>query len=895
MKELLKKYWFVSVLILGLMLITFFMNLWVMSLKLNWPNSDETLWSLSRDLSPGNYTNIFSFVFVITFYLSIIPILLSLFSYFKKNHWGFVISLIYFLSFSTGLIVFQSSYGVLSSFALVLVIMSIIIIILMFALLILRKVIISKNLKHQVSEKELMLKETKIPLHVLWINIISLLVFLTTFFIPLYQMIESDQTTYTIIIGVLFSSNTSIEAIAYFLANFVIFLGVFLYFAHSLTHYFYNKEIFISKSKTLITFIFLATLAFFITGLVVDIYYTLLGNTVHTISFIPMLLMCIMIFVYSVFKGKYDAFNQTLYLSKESKYPKIEPLIYVFLLSAISVLVLLFKLIIIEITFGSLTYSVELTGLTLLRDYTILDHGYRIVAFILVVMLISVGLGLVLAISSYLSKYRFFNSIVKFVATINLFFVFILAVSGYYFQIAQAINIVVIMDIFEHYGFSLPDIFEFDYKISSDAIYALIATTIILIIMFARKAFDRDEEMLLENIEPSHIKIDSASDEPSKLTDDIIDDEAFDPCPAFSNIDSRIEDFNLDLENRKTQQTTHQSLNELINFVVDYARNSRLHLSYTPEDIATFVAGLGASKLSILQGMSGTGKTSLPKIFSEAIFGNCEIIEVESSWKDKNELLGYYNEFSMKYTPKKFTLALYKAALNQEVITFILLDEMNLSRIEYYFSDFLSLMENEEDKREIKLINIELHRKVDNQTIDYLALDHKNTLKVPPNVWFIGTANRDESTFVISDKVYDRSHTMNFTKRAPKVRNYSNPLSQQYYDYQTLNNLFKKAKEKGTFDAEHSELIRSVEALLAPYNISFGNRILNQIEDFVNIYKECFSNEDVEHEAIERILLSKVVSKLEVKTIDDKEKLESDFEKLKLHHCAAFINCLDNE
>src|SRR5690606_16135960 len=153
---------------------------------------------------------------------------------------------------------------------------------------------------------------------------------------------------------------------------------------------------------------------------------------------------------------------------------------------------------------------------------------------------------------------------------------------------------------------------------------------------------------------------------------------------------------------------------------------------------------------------------------------------------------------------------------------------------------FLSLMENEENQREIKLINIKLARKEEGQEIDYLALDNGNTLKVPPNVWFIGTANRDESTFVISDKVYDRAHTMNFTRRAPKVRNYTNPISRQFYDYQTINNLFNQAKQSGNFDAENSDLIKSVETLLAPFNISFGNRILKQIEEFVNIYKACF-------------------------------------------------------
>jgi len=249
----------------------------------------------------------------------------------------------------------------------------------------------------------------------------------------------------------------------------------------------------------------------------------------------------------------------------------------------------------------------------------------------------------------------------------------------------------------------------------------------------------------------------------------------------------------------------------------------------------------------------------------------------------------------MKYTPKKFTIALYKAALNKEICTFILLDEMNLSRIEYYFSDFLSLMENEEGQRDIKLVNIKLTKKENETESEYLALDYSNTLKVPSNVWFIGTANRDESTFVISDKVYDRAHTMNFTKRAPKVRNYSDPIPQRYFDYNTINELFIKAKKEGDFDAENSQLIKNVETLLAPFNISFGNRILKQIEDFVNIYKACFKDKNVEDQAIEKILLSKVVAKLEVKAIDDKEKLEMEFEKLNLNQCVDFIRRLDNE
>jgi hypothetical protein len=333
-----------------------------------------------------------------------------------------------------------------------------------------------------------------------------------------------------------------------------------------------------------------------------------------------------------------------------------------------------------------------------------------------------------------------------------------------------------------------------------------------------------------------------------------------------------------------------------VKFVVEYAKDSRLHLSYSAQDIAAFVAGLGAARLTILQGMSGTGKTSLPKIFMEAIDGNCDLVEVESSWKDKNELLGYYNEFSERYSPKKFTQALYKAALNPEIPTFIVLDEMNLSRIEYYFSDFLSLMENEEGKRQIQLLNIPLVQKTAEGEKNYSLLADGKTLMIPSNIWFVGTANRDESTFVISDKVYDRAHTMNFNRRAPKVRDAAaNPLPQRFYTYAQLNALFEDAKAQGHFDAENNVLIQKTEALLAPFNISFGNRILKQIEDFVVIYEACFAGSAVEDEAIETILLSKVVSKLEVKTIDNKEELVEAFQTLHLNKCAEFVSKLNED
>lgn len=897
MKQLIKKPWLIGIVITTILSLISLIHLWVLSLDLLSPYDTENFFSLANDIANGGVLVIFSFVVVVLFYVSLTTILISIFGIIRKTTWGMTPAIFFLLIFESALIVFHVINTLLSTFALVLLILGIVLVISLVVLLVYRKRLLigdTPNLNPTVEVKPLC---KAILRAVLIIDIVSILVFMTTFIVPLYSLNDVSPDYHAIIIRALFFGDTNLEIIGSFLVNFTILLGVFLYFSDIISHYFFDQERFIQKSRTLINALFVSTLIFFIAGLALNIYYTLEGNEVVTFAFIPIAMMVFVIFAFAVLKGKYHIDHPMTYKQFKLKYAKIEPLMYVILLTAVTASLLFMPIIVMQITFGNFEYTVRLTGLNILLDYPNLDPGYRMVAYVLVVMLISSGLSLVIAISSYLSNFKQFNSIVKMATIVNVFFVFIIAISGYYFQIAQEINQAVMLDMFDFYGITLPEGLEYEYNIGTDTIYILIASVVVLILMFARKAFEQPTEPLfatpLPQSEDTKTEVESASNEPTESEETVI--TSFDPCPAFTDLDLKADQFKADIEKRNAQKTNHTTLNQLVNFVVDYAKNSRLHLSYTPEDIATFVAGMGASKLSILQGMSGTGKTSLPKIFAEAVYGNCDIIEVESSWKDKNELLGYYNEFSMKYTPKKFTQALYKAALNPDIFTFILLDEMNLSRIEYYFSDFLSLMENEEHMREIKLINIKLSRKVEGQDFDYLALNEGHTLKVPKNVWFIGTANRDESTFVISDKVYDRAHTMNFTKRAPKVRNYAAPMEKQFYDYETMNRLFVDAKKQGNFDAENSELIKAVEVLLAPFNISFGNRILKQIEEFVNIYQACFDKENVESEAVEKILLSKVVSKLETKTLDDKEKLEQEFTKLKLHQCAAFIRRLDND
>lgn len=814
-------------------------------------------------------------------------------AYIKKKRWAFTIPTIFQILFHIILLFLHIFFKIFKAGAICCLVFSMIFTLLSLGILIIDRIFGVKNegLVGVKSNEKKTHSWSKIIILVLTIGstILSSLIF----FIPLYTITTGLKDTNYILIKVLGTNSYQLEMPIIFMIMFLAVFGNFIYFLTIIPSYFSSSSLFLKKSKTVAFTNLVITLLFFITGFVLTFYFNVKSKTASTISFIPFLIMLIFLIIYSFVQGKFVKINAEEELEKDrrNKKFKIEPLVYIILLSLTTFLALFFN--IVEVKFEAFKYKndVKLSGINLLRTYGELGAGYQVLAFILFAFeFVSLTL-LILSIVSFFGKYKDYYKVVKVTAFVNLIFMLILGLSGIYFKISQKINEENLLSLLESYNISFA--IEYEYSIKSQTIYAFFISALIFIIMIARGQlnlhFEEDQYLSLAPNQKLPSTNSLGQTEQSNLV-------CFDPCPAFTELDGKKLGFEQDLNARKEQLFANLTLPNLVRFIVDYARESRLHLSYTLEDIATFVAGLGASRLSILQGMSGTGKTSLPKIFSEAILGNCEIVEVESSWRDKNELLGFYNEFSKCYTPKKFTQCLYKAKLNIEIPTFIVLDEMNLSRIEYYFSDFLSLMEHEEDKREIKLLNVKLERIEENGSYSYLCLEDGHTLKIPHNVWFVGTANRDESTFEISDKVYDRALTMNFNKRAPKIHSYSEELPQRFIPYEMLSNLLLEAKEKRKFDAESNEIIQKVEKLLLPYNISFGNRILKQMEDFVKIYCACFGDQEaVIKDAVERILLSKVVSKLEFKVVENKEKLAVQFDALGLSACSAFIRKLNED
>ncbi len=700
------------------------------------------------------------------------------------------------------------------------------------------------------------------------------------------------------------SETATVECLVSFVSFFVLFIGLLLYFTQILVDI-KNINKFLSKTRGLVYSGFILAICFYLFSIIISFVDKSSQTTTVTkttvIAYIPLLLMAVIAIVNSVLSPRFS--KDEIEEEKEEKEKKsFNSLItFLFTLTFVGLLVgaLFSNILVISYTSStSVTNSiVTVNGFDVLKNFKNMDSEYKTLAFFIYLIIAYAICACVLTTSLFFRKSKFFYKFSFFTVFFSFLLLFVLAFFGKHYEIDANIQIETIEKILEEKGISLS--VDYTCKVTTQTIYYAIAALALMVVMICFKPFTNKlkEEAIDVNVKqenPSSLL--SSSDTEKKEEPILTKKKDFQPCPAFHEIDEKEELYLTEIKRREKFPFENPSLPSVVHFIVEYARDSRLHLSYKEEDIAQFVAGLGSSKLSILQGMSGTGKTSLPKIFSEAIFGDCDIIEVESSWKDKNELIGYYNEFSSKFTPKKFTQSLYKAKFMPDTIHFIVLDEMNLSRIEYYFSDFLSLMENEEDKREINLLNVQLKEVIDGEEKEFKQLVDGHVLKIPTNVWFIGTANRDESTFEISDKVYDRAMTMNFTKRASKVRSYEEPLAQRYLTYPVFIRLLNQAKNSYHFDCESSDLVKEVEKIVAPFNISFGNRIMNQIESFVSIYCSCFLDpHEREKEALEKILLTKVVQKLEFKSVENKDELVHAFEGLGLYRCSNFISSLNED
>lgn len=316
--------------------------------------------------------------------------------------------------------------------------------------------------------------------------------------------------------------------------------------------------------------------------------------------------------------------------------------------------------------------------------------------------------------------------------------------------------------------------------------------------------------------------------------------------------------------------------------------SSQLHLYYDIRLIRHFIASLGAARIIILQGISGTGKTSLPYAFGKFVSFDTTVVSVQPAWRERTELYGYFNEFTKRYTETDFLKAIYEANYYRTP-HMVILDEMNIARVEYYFAEMLSILEMPlESEWKIDIVSSSW----DNDP----CLIKNGKVDIPNNVWFIGTINNDDSTFAVADKVYDRAIPIDLDSRAEAFE--CEPAESVSVSTDKLIELFDEAKEAYPVSQDMLDKLEKVNAyVIKHFRLAFGNRIMKQLRDYVPCYIACGGTEI---EAIDFMVAKKVLRKFESLSLgfmkDELTKfqdyLDKTFGKDQMAICKEYINYL---
>ncbi len=302
------------------------------------------------------------------------------------------------------------------------------------------------------------------------------------------------------------------------------------------------------------------------------------------------------------------------------------------------------------------------------------------------------------------------------------------------------------------------------------------------------------------------------------------------------------------------------------------------NIKFNPRTINAFHTGLKAedsSPLVVLSGISGTGKSLLPKLYSDFMGFNFLATAVQPRWDSPQDMLGFYNYMQKKYKATELARLLwefdiynnekckFKDDKNQLPMNLVLLDEMNIARVEYYFSDMLSKLE----LRRTVDKSIDEHRVAAEIEIECGALTDKKfarKLFVNNNTLFVGTMNEDESTQVLSDKVIDRSNVIRFGKpdqlqSKANIIKFSNSCNDnEYLTYDIWTNNWCDNK-KNKIPESLSESIENINTQLEKVGRPFGHRVWNSIENYIRLYPNGQNNyNDALADQIEMKILPKL-------------------------------------
>jgi 5-methylcytosine-specific restriction enzyme B len=301
---------------------------------------------------------------------------------------------------------------------------------------------------------------------------------------------------------------------------------------------------------------------------------------------------------------------------------------------------------------------------------------------------------------------------------------------------------------------------------------------------------------------------------------------------------------------------------------------------FSREILTRYFLALKTKPFVILTGISGTGKTKIAQVFAEYMCQDEKtpeererrylFVPVRPDWMDNRGLLGYYNSLSETYHATPVLRLLLEAEKYPDKPYFVILDEMNLAKVEQYFSDFLSIMESRTVGNP-QGEPLDLHSAAEAKTQDGLPILQK--LRIPSNVYFTGTVNVDESTYMFSPKVLDRANVIEFND--VDLANYEKGIvaSDRFVlkEQDVRQKLLPVAGETPFCSkADFTEILKTapvardhleeISGILHPYNLHFGYRVINEISRYIRNAYELVQDFDLE-ETMDIQILQKILPK----------------------------------
>jgi 5-methylcytosine-specific restriction enzyme B len=299
---------------------------------------------------------------------------------------------------------------------------------------------------------------------------------------------------------------------------------------------------------------------------------------------------------------------------------------------------------------------------------------------------------------------------------------------------------------------------------------------------------------------------------------------------------------------------------------------------FPKETISSYFFSLKTKPFTILTGISGTGKTKIAQIFADymrqdedesAKEKRIAFMPVRPDWMDNKGLLGFYNILDQKYHSTPLLDLIINAGKNPEKPHFVILDEMNLAKVEYYFSDFLSIMESRTadnpDGEKIYLHSVEEAKTQDGRDIP-------QKIQIPRNLFFTGTVNVDETTYMFSPKVLDRANVIEFND--VNLLGYSSATEKNVFSFEdpdVRNSLMDSEVSAFCSRADYSKFegiigdganpILELLDLLKKYNLHFGYRVAYEISRFIWLSKDLIGEDFDVNVAMDIQILQKILPK----------------------------------